>query len=112
MQELVHNGSYDDDGRLALSGQARRKVLADRVVADRCHGRKKQAFAQMPVARLAHRCPCFAARAGLENPRRGARVGRELTGVFLIHVNWVIQRDRKINKLSLAAPRPTGRLPV
>lgn len=82
MEELGHDSSHDDDGRLALRRKARCEVLANRVVADCGHGREEQQLAHVPVARLAHRCPRFPAGAGLEDPRRGSRVGGELAGVF------------------------------
>ena len=55
MEELGHNRSHDDDGRLALSLEALGEGHADGVVADRGHGREEEQFA----IRVGCRIPTF-----------------------------------------------------
>ena len=54
VKELVHDRSDDDDLRFALRFEACGKFFADRIVAHRGHGRKKQVLTQLTVARFTH----------------------------------------------------------
>ena len=86
MKELGHNGSDDDDGGFAFLLEAFGEGFADGVEAHGRHGRKEQRFADVAVARLAHRGVRFATSAALEDARRDSRVGGKLTcSIFLFY---------------------------
>ncbi len=82
MEELGHYGSDDDDGGLAFLLEAFGEGFADGVEAHGRHGRKEQRFADVAVARLAHRGARFATRAALEDAWCDSRVGGKLTGIL------------------------------
>ena len=69
MEELGHNGSDDDDGGFAFLLEALGEGFADGVETHVRHGRKEQRFADVAVARLAHRGARFATSAALEDAR-------------------------------------------
>ena len=77
VEELVHDGSDDDDLWLSLCFEAGGKFFADRVEAHGGHCWEKQVFAQLAVAGFAHGCSSFPACSRLEMSRRDASVGRQ-----------------------------------
>ena len=82
VKELGHYGADDDDGGFAFLLETLGEGFADRIEAHGRHGGKEQGFADVAVARLAHRGARFAAGAALEDARRDSRVGCKLTSIL------------------------------
>ena len=81
VQELVHDGTEDDDFGFSLFAEPFCESLADGVVEHGCHGGEKEHFAHVGVAGLGHGGSFLAAGAGFKDRGRDPGMGCKLSCV-------------------------------
>ena len=77
VEELVHDGSDDDDLWLTLRFETCCKFFTDRIKAHGGHGGKEQMFTELAVACFAHGRAGFSAGTRLKVSWRDSCVGRQ-----------------------------------